>query len=136
MAWIVANDKDDAAAADNLTGIANALHTGTNFHDSTIPTSTYAEKWKKESIALWHIDWQAPARKRFFSSFPAEFARNSPQIPRPRGPKPTANVKTGNSGKPNPKTKPPMASAGIFFSLVPKPQLGNVRETRRSPKTA
>ena len=55
MAWIVANDKDDAATTDNFAGIANALHTGTDFHDSTIPNGTTIEKWKKESIALWHI---------------------------------------------------------------------------------
>jgi hypothetical protein len=41
MAWIVANDKYDAATTDNLTGIANALDTGTNFHDSTIPIVTF-----------------------------------------------------------------------------------------------
>jgi hypothetical protein len=81
MARIVANDKDDAAAAHNLTGIANTLHTGTNFHDTTIPISTSAEKWKKASIALWRIDWQAPADKRFFTPWQARFSTPFLQSP-------------------------------------------------------
>jgi hypothetical protein len=56
MARIVTNDKDDAATTNYFTGIANALHTGTNFHDTTIPNETAAKKWKKASIAPWHID--------------------------------------------------------------------------------